>query len=387
MDFSILKFISQKFFINTKVLNVVEINSGLINKTYIIEHLYCGIKSKFILQSLSNVFDSHEILIENHQLVAEHISEKIKNKFFSFKEKRWEVPNLIRCKSNNLFTFAYESNLWRAMSYIDHTFNLEFLEDDEIAYQTGVGLSKFHMICSDLDCSKLQVGIKNFHNTNYYIDQYRLTIKDYNFDKLEFNIKQRVYDLIFFLSKQLEYVESLLKFLSNKRLEKNIIHGDPKLNNFLFDIHLKYVVSLIDLDTISIGCLHTDLADCLRSICNTVGEDPINKDEVYFDIGICMNFLRGYFSINKADISCNFNLLPEFIYIIIFELTIRFLTDFLQSNKVFKINYETHNLFRAEVQYLLLSSFISQISNLSNELELIGIFPRSAFVLDVQKFV
>ena len=83
----------------------------------------------------------------------------------------------------------------------------------------------------------------------------------------------------------------------------------------------------------------------------------------------------------------SFRYLQEFIYLIIFELSIRFLTDFLQSNKYFKIKYETHNLFRAEGQYRLLSSFLSQVSNLSEELQEIGIYSSSTFVSDVQKIV
>ena len=50
MHFEKLSFIVQNFFINSKVLNIDIINSGLINKTYLVEHLYNDIKSgKFII--------------------------------------------------------------------------------------------------------------------------------------------------------------------------------------------------------------------------------------------------------------------------------------------------------------------------------------------------
>ena len=144
---------------------------------------------------------------------------------------------------------------------------------------------------------------------------------------------------------------------------------------------------MIDLDTVSSGYLLTDLADCIRSICNMAGEDPSDIENVYFDIDFCKYFLKGYFSIpNQKDDYC-FGLIPEFIYLIIVELTIRFLNDFLQSNRYFKIRYETHNLYRAEVQYRLLSSFITQIPSLSNLLHEIGIFSNPTFVSDVQKVV
>ena len=37
------------------------------------------------------------------------------------------------------------------MVYIDDTFSFDILEDKIMAYQTGIGLAKFHLICSDLD--------------------------------------------------------------------------------------------------------------------------------------------------------------------------------------------------------------------------------------------
>ena len=273
------------------------------------------------------------------------------------------------------------------MVYIDDTYTLNNLEDKIMAYQTGLGLSKFHISCSDLDFKKLESSIKNFHNTKYYINQYFLNLKEYNFFKLDHEVNKRLQNLISSLSNHVLYVESILRSLEEKSIDLSVIHGDPKLSNFLFDIKSKYVVSLIDLDTVSSGYLLTDLADCIRSICNSAGGDPENIENVSFDINSCKYFLKGYFSIFNKNGSYYFELLPEFIYLIIIELTIRFVNDFLQSNRYFKIKYQTHNLYRAEVQYRLLSSFITQIPILSNSLHGIGISSNSNFVSDVQNIV
>ncbi len=386
MNVAKLNFITQNFIFNSEVLNINTINSGLINETYIVEYLYDGKKSQFILQSLSNIFDSHEIVNSNHKLITEHMNKKLNEGFWSFDLNRWEVPNLIRCQSNKRFLFPYDSNNWRAMIYIDRTFSQDYLEDESMAYQTGIGLAKFHLTCSDFDCSKLKNSINNFHNTKYYMDQYISSIKDSNFSKSD-NNNIRVQYLVDSLYKHIGFVDNLLKDLGKKSIHYNVIHGDPKLNNFLFDVQAKYVVSLIDLDTVSSGYLLTDIADCIRSISNLAGEDPIHKENVYFDINSCIYFLKGYFSIIDVQMDDNFKLLPEYIYLIIFELTIRFLTDFLKSNTYFKIKYETHNLFKAEIQYRLLSSFLMQLSNFSKDLKEMGISSDSPFVSDVQKFV
>ena len=386
MEIEKINFITNNFFPDSKVLMFDSIDSGLINKTYIIQYYKHGKKSKFILQSLSNIFDSHDVVTMNHKLITDHINKKIINNL-NLSDQRWEVPSLIRCNSNNHFLFPFESNFWRAMVYIDDTLNFDILEDKIMAYQTGIGLAKFHLNCADLGYEKIDKGIKDFHNTQYYLDQFYKSIADYNFMKLDYKTNKRVQNLIFSLSRHIVYVKSILAFLKGKLIAPSIIHGDPKLSNFLFDSQNKYVVSLIDLDTVSPGYLLTDLADCIRSICNMAGEDPDDIENVYFDINSCQYFLKGYFSIQNNKSSNCFVLLPEYIYLIIVELTIRFLNDFLQSNSYFKIKYPTQNLYRAEVQYRLLSSFVTQIPSLLNSLHEIGISSKSTFVSDLHKFV
>ena len=87
MEFAKFDFIVQQFFINSRVLNITKINSGLIHKTYIIEHLFNGEKSKFILQRLSNIFESHEKVSMNHNLITDHIKKRISNS--SILSKLW----------------------------------------------------------------------------------------------------------------------------------------------------------------------------------------------------------------------------------------------------------------------------------------------------------
>tara|TARA_B100000214_G_scaffold371128_1_gene346970 strand:- start:76 stop:1239 length:1164 start_codon:yes stop_codon:yes gene_type:complete len=387
MQFEKINFITQNFFLNSKVLNIDFIDSGLINKTYIVECLVNDEKFTYILQCLSKIFESQELVNMNHKLITDHIEKKEKTTDLNPHERRWEVPTLIRCNSNNLFLFPFDHHCWRAMVHIDETITFDILEDRAMAYQVGIGLAKFHTKCSDLDLKKLVNSFKNFHNINFYIYQFNNIIRDYNFRELEENIEKRVQNLISNLSNHIKYIKYLLGYLNKKSIKFSIIHGDPKLNNFLFDSKYKYVVSLIDLDTVSSGYLLTDLADCLRSICNVVGEDPCLTEDVYFEIDSCENFLKGYYSIQNRNSDFCFELLPEYIYLIIVELTIRFVNDFLQSNRYFKINYKTQNLHRAEVQYQLLSSFISQTPDLLNLLSEFGISSNRTFISDVQKIV
>ena len=82
MDIEKINLITCLFFGNSRLLNIDFIDSGLINKTYIIEHLINGKKSKFILQSLNNMFESYDQVNINHKLITDHIKNKIKKKLF-----------------------------------------------------------------------------------------------------------------------------------------------------------------------------------------------------------------------------------------------------------------------------------------------------------------
>ena len=252
MDYEKLDFIIKNFFVESKVLNIDLINTGNVNMTYIFEHIYRDEKAKCILQCLSNVFDSHEIINLNHQILTDHIKKKLNN-YFDFYGRRWEVQSLIKCKSNNRFIYPFESNSWRVMNYIDQTFSLSCLEDQELAYQVGIGLAKFHWFCSDIDSSKIVNSIKDFHNTKFYLDKYILSLNHFGFANEEYEINKRLQNLINDLSNHFGIIESILDTIKMESIDHNIIHGDPKLSNFLFDSQKKFVVSLIDLDTISSG--------------------------------------------------------------------------------------------------------------------------------------
>ena len=140
-----------------------------------------------------------------------------------------------------------------------------------------------------------------------------------------------------------------------------MIHGDPKVNNFLFDNITNKTVAMVDLDTLMTGLIHYDLGDCLRSACNPAGEEEPDLSKVFFCIDSCKRLLNGYLSktkklLNEAD----YNYLYDAIRLIPFELGMRFFSDYLAGNIYFKVNHSSHNLERALVQFSLTKSIETQ---------------------------
>jgi len=138
------------------------------------------------------------------------------------------------------------------------------------------------------------------------------------------------------------------------------IHGDLKINNILFDITDQRAVSIIDLDTVKPGLFQYDIGDCLRSACNGQREDG-NTSAVHFDVDICRLILKDYLSA-AGDILTEFDYryLYDSIRLLPLELGIRFLTDYLDGNPYFKVDFPEHNLVRALVQFQLTASIEQQ---------------------------
>jgi serine/threonine protein kinase len=146
----------------------------------------------------------------------------------------------------------------------------------------------------------------------------------------------------------------------NGRLVPHIIHGDPKADNVLFDRGSGRAVCLIDLDTVRPGLLLYDIGDCLRSCCNPAGEEG-DPDAVRFDVDLAREILTGYYAgaghlITPSDRASVF----DAVCLLSFELGLRFLTDYLEGNRYFRIENDHDNLQRALRQFNLLLALIAK---------------------------
>ena len=127
------------------------------------------------------------------------------------------------------------------------------------------------------------------------------------------------------------------------RAPKVLIHADPKLSNFLFHPNGKQVRALIDWDTIQLGSPFYDYADMIRSYCS-FGEE-VSEEEALFRADI-FEALVATFQVDEAKLftaACG----------VILVQALRFLSDYLQDDVYYKVQYEHHNLRRAENQLRL----------------------------------
>ena len=236
------------------------------------------------------------------------------------------------------------------MTFINNTGSKESISHQPEVEQVGFALAHFHRLLCDANIDSFHDTLPGFHITPTYFQYYQQIEKqkDSSFES----------EKVQFARAFIDEFQSKINVLEDAKqkglLIERIIHGDPKLNNFLFDKQTDKIISLIDLDTVKPGLVHYDIADCLRSCCH-------NSQSNTFDLEICDEILNSYLKeVGVFFTHHDYEFLYPAIQLIPFELGLRFFTDFLQGNQYFKVDFPEHNLDRALAQFKLCTSIEKQ---------------------------
>ncbi len=149
---------------------------------------------------------------------------------------------------------------------------------------------------------------------------------------------------------------SLLEEMEAGRIRRVAIHGDTKLDNFLFSVRTGRVKALVDLDTITPHTWLADWGDMVRSLGNIAGEKEPDLGKVGFDMDIFRALARGFLRSARELLPRELELMVDAIQILALELGIRFLADYLRGDSYFEVGPADPpdlNRIRAMVQLTL----------------------------------
>ncbi|RUR87055.1 mucin desulfatase [Chlorogloeopsis fritschii PCC 6912] len=345
--------IAEQFTLQGKVTNVQAFGSGNINDTFLVS-LDSSKEQHFVLQRINTqVFRQPQLIMQNMRIYTEHVRKRLQCTPLS---RRWEVPRVLLTKDAQDHWKDAEGSFWRAISFIEGSQSLDTMSDRSYAKEIGYALGMFHNLISDLPPEKLADTLEGFHITPLYLQHYEDVLA-----KTSPRQTPEVNYCLQFVSDRKVWAHILEDAKAQGKLPLRLMHGDPKINNVMFDTATHQAVSVIDLDTVKPGLVHYDIGDCLRSGCNPVGEETEKWGNVYFDTELCKEILEGYLSVAKAFLTENDYLyMYDAIRLIAFELGLRFFADYLAGNVYFKIKHPEHNLARALVQFKLSESIESQ---------------------------
>lgn len=235
-----------------------------------------------------------------------------------------------------------------------------------IAGEAGRGLAMY----SDFTCRMNTEGLENplpgYRDTRLYYDQLRSVLAGYrtpeqaarlipsdptvrhstgehflvHLEEAEYRrrVEDREFRLFIELVRSQEaFATSLLAGMKTGRIRRLAIHGDTKLDNFLFSTRTGRVKALVDLDTIMPHSWLADWGDMVRSLVNVAGEKERDLSRVRVDLDVFRAVARGFLSTAREVTPAEVDLMVDAPQIIALELGLRFLTDYLRGDSYFKL--------------------------------------------------
>ena len=327
-----------------------EYGNGNINKTYLVSP-EGGRGEPFLLQRLNTkVFQQPDLVMRNIGSVMRHLAKRAMHAEPGV-GRRWEIPHVLLTGEGSDHWLAGDGSFWRAQRFIGESQTVDEVRDPDRAREVGYALGTFHSLLSDLPWEELTDTLPGFHIAPEYLARYDQVSRppDPLSSEEEWCVR--------FIAEHRDWVPVLERAREQGILRLRPIHGDPKVNNILFDAATEQAIGMVDLDTVKPGLVQYDIGDCLRSSCNPDGEETAHWRDVQFDPVLGKAVLEGYLAVARGFFdAADFDFLPESVRLIAFELGLRFFTDHLAGDTYFKVARRGHNLARALVQFRLAQS-------------------------------
>ncbi len=364
---------AQKFTPQAQILEVREYGEGNVNDTFLVTveevggsaHLTSASEApqRFILQRLNTrVFPRPELIMGNLRVFTEHVEARLAKEPLP-PERRWDPPRVLLTGAGEDHWRDPAGFFWRALTFVPDAESHYAVQDLDHAREVGWALGLFHKLISDLPPDRLADTLPGFHVTPGYLRRYDEVLGEGTSGGNPENSKnsQETDFCRRFVEARRAWASVLEDAKAKEELPLRPIHGDPKVNNVMVDTATGQAVGLVDLDTVKPGLVHYDLGDCLRSGCNTLGEEIGNWEQARFEPEICRAILGGYLSQAGEFLTPqDYDYLFDAVRLLPFELGLRFFTDYLEGNVYFKVRYPEHNLLRALVQFRFTESIESQ---------------------------
>ena len=324
-----------------KIKEIKPIQSGLINRTY---RVVTDEADDYVLQCINHqVFTDVDLLQHNIECVTSHIRAKL----IARGEQDVERKVLRFLSTPEGKTYYFDGvHYWRVCVYIRGSHTQTEVTPDT-AYLVGLKFGEFESMLADLP-DKLDETIPDFHNMEFRMAQLREAVQA---DKA--GRREKVQALIDGIERDAEEMCLAERLYREGKLPKRVCHCDTKVSNMLFDADGK-VLCIIDLDTVMPSFVFSDFGDFLRTAACTAAEDEPDTGKIHFNREIFRAFTKGYLESAVSFLTpLEIEMLPYAVRLFPYMQAVRFLTDYLNGDSYYRIQYAEHNRARALAQYKL----------------------------------
>lgn len=285
-------------------------------------------------------------------------------------ETGWQVPELVPTKEGRLF--HEDQGVWRMMHYIEGAISYKSLSElpdhrrCEAAFEVGRGLAIYNDLTATIEAETVSTALPGYRNTQIYFDQLDSALEgcrdlseithripedaevrqstERHFlcacteeERLNRRNDPELQPFIKLVLDNRELALSMTKAREDGTIRNTAIHGDTKIENFLFDAQTGRVMSLVDLDTVMPLTWLADWGDMVRSLVNVAGEKERDLDLVQVDREVYRAVTEGLLSTAATATPEEIALMPRAVQIITLELGVRFLADYLRGDTYFKL--------------------------------------------------
>ncbi|MBP1674729.1 MAG: Mucin-desulfating sulfatase, partial [Bacteroidetes bacterium] len=203
--------------------------------------------------------------------------------------------------------------------------------------------------------------IPSFHDVEKRIDNFMNTLKKDPVGRVKETVRETA-----FISKRADDMRIIQKLGREGKIPVRITHNDTKFNNILFDENDKSLC-IIDLDTVMPGYFHSDFGDAIRTGANVAAEDEVDLSKIKMDIDLFGAYASGYLSETSNTLNA---IEKEYLafspLLMTYEQALRFLTDYVDGDKYYRVHHRHHNIQRTRAQIRLLESMEEQYQEMQN---------------------
>lgn len=355
---SIMK-LKETYNIPGEVSNVKRIETGHINDTFYVGIKNSDIEDEYIFQCVNKyVFHHPELIMENIKHVCRYISEKKSDGF----KMDCSIAEFLECPNGNNYIEDSEGSFWRIMYFVRNSVSYDKVENPDILRSAGYAFGSFQKILADMPISLLKETIPNFHNTRKRLDDLNESVKRDACGRAG-ALKS---EIEFFAQHRSELVK-LVEQMETGDLPLRATHNDTKYNNILIDKDTGKPLCVIDLDTIMPGLSAYDFGDAIRFAANYAAEDEKDLTKVGIDLNLFDVFADGFIAAAGDILTKNeIDNMALGAIVMTAECGSRFLADYIDGDKYFKISYPEHNLDRARCQIKLAQDMFDHYDEMKN---------------------
>ncbi len=348
--------VAHAFNFEGEAISIKAFGSGHINSTYIADF---GSKQYVIQKINTSVFKNPDELMDNVFAVTEYLRSEIEK---SGGDAERETLNFVKTKDSKKYFKADNGECYRAYVFVKDSVCFDTADSPELFKKSGAAFGRFQRMLGSFPAKTLSETIPHFHDTLYrYENEFKKAIA--SADKAVLSSCKKETDFVISRKSDTDKITSLI---SGGEIPLRVTHNDTKLNNVLFDEKTKRALAVIDLDTVMPGSALYDFGDSIRFGASTAAEDESDLSKVSLSLEYFKAYAEGFLSeagevltkTEKENLAFSAKLLT-------LECGMRFLTDYLNGNTYFKVDYPTHNLVRAKNQFALVSDIESKLEKMN----------------------